>query len=82
MGQVASAGDNAADNAAMGSFLSLQQNNVLNYRNWPTRDELRVAIITWIDRTYHRRRRQRVLGELTPVEFEAIIGNTHLTQAA
>jgi putative transposase len=78
MGRVSSAGDNAA----MESFFSLLQNNVLDRRTWTTRDELRLAIITWIERTYHQRRRQRALGKLTPVEFEAIIGNTHLTQAA
>ena len=69
MGQVASAGDNAA----MESFFSLLQNNVLNRRRWTTRDELRLAIITWIERTYHRRRRQHRLGRLTPIEFETIM---------
>jgi len=78
MGRVSSAGDNAA----MESFFALLQNNVLNRRSWETRDQLRLAIITWIERTYHRRRRQRALGKLTPVEVEAIIGNTDLTQAA
>jgi transposase InsO family protein len=68
MGQVASAGDNAA----MESFFSLLQNNVLNRRRWATRDELRLAIITWIERTYHRRRRQARLGRLTPIEYETI----------
>jgi putative transposase len=29
-------------------------------------------MVTWIERTYHRRRRQRGLGKLTPVEFETI----------
>ncbi|MDQ0426052.1 transposase InsO family protein [Cellulomonas iranensis] len=69
MGQVASAGDNAA----MESFFSLLQNNVLNRQRWATRDELRLAIITWIERTYHRRRRQARLGRLTPIEFETIM---------
>jgi putative transposase len=77
MGRVASAGDNAA----MESFFPLLQNNVLDRRRWTTRDELRLAIITWIERTY-RRRRQRALGKLTPVEFEAVIGYNRLTQAA
>lgn len=27
-------------------------------------------IVTWIEHTYNRRRRQRRLGRLTPVEFE------------
>ncbi|WP_241744586.1 integrase core domain-containing protein, partial [Cellulosimicrobium arenosum] len=69
MGQVASAGDNAA----MESFFSLLQKNVLNRRRWTTREDLRLAIITWIERTYHRRRRQARLGRLTPIEYEAIM---------
>lgn len=68
MGQVASAGDNAA----MESFFSLLQKNVLNRQRWATRAELRLAIITWIERTYHRRRRQDRLGRLTPIEYETI----------
>jgi transposase InsO family protein len=53
MGQVGSAGDNAA----MESFFALLQRNVLDRRRWGTRDELRIAIVTWVERTYHRRRR-------------------------
>ena len=77
MGQVAS----AADNAAMESFFSLLQKNVLNRQPWCTRDELRIAIVTWIERTYHRRRRQAALGRLTPIEYETIM-TTPATQAA
>ena len=55
-----------ADNAAMESFFALLQKNVLNRRRWHTRQELRLAIITWIETTYHRRRRQHALGRLTP----------------
>lgn len=66
MGRVSSAGDNAA----MESFYSLLQKNVLNKRRWRTRDELAYAIVYWIEHTYNRRRRQRGLGKLTPVEFE------------
>jgi transposase InsO family protein len=69
MGHVGS----AADNAAMESFFSLLQNNVLNRKRWHTREELRIAIITWIERTYHRRRRQQALGRLTPIEYETIM---------
>ena len=69
MGQVGS----AADNAAMESFFALLQHNVLDRRRWTTRDELRIAIVTWIERTYHRRRRQAALGKLTPIEYETII---------
>jgi transposase InsO family protein len=61
-----------ADNAAMESFFALLQRNVLDRQRWQTRDELRLAIVTWIERTYHRRRRQRALGRLTPIEFETV----------
>jgi putative transposase len=77
MGRVGAAGDNAA----MESFFSLLQKNVLNRRRWTTRDELRIAIVTWIERTYHRRRRQAALGRLTPIEYEAIM-TTPASQAA
>ena len=63
------------------SFFSLLQKNVLNRRAWATRDELRIAIVTWIERTYPRRRRQAALGRLTPVEFETIM-NPPLALAA
>jgi transposase InsO family protein len=61
-----------ADNAAMESFFSLLQKNVLNRRRWQTRQQLRLAIIIWIENTYHRRRRQNSLGRLTPIEFEIL----------
>jgi putative transposase len=66
MCRVASAGDNPA----MESFWSLLQKNVLNSRQWATREELHNAIVFWIEHTYNRRRRQRGLGKLTPVEYE------------
>ena len=68
MGRVGACGDNAA----MESFNSLLQKNVLNQRRWATREELRLAIVRWIETTYHRRRRQRELGKLTPIEYETI----------
>ena len=68
MGKIGAAGDNAA----MESFFSLLQKNVLDRKRWRTREEPRIAIITWIERTYHRRRRQARLGKLTPVEFEMV----------
>ncbi len=61
-----------ADNAAMESFFALLQKNVLDRQRWSTREELRLAIVTWIERTYRRRRRQRALGKLTPIEFETV----------
>jgi putative transposase len=69
MGRVGACGDNAA----MESFFALRQRNVLDRQRWTTCDDLRLAIITWIEKTYHRRRRQRRLGRLTPVEYETLI---------
>jgi transposase InsO family protein len=71
----------AGDNAAMESFFSLLQKNVLDRRQWATRQELRTAIVTWIEKTYHRRRRQASLGRLTPVEYETVM-TTQALQAA
>jgi putative transposase len=68
MGRVGACGDNAA----MESFFALLQKNILDTKRWSTRQELRLAMVTWIERTYHRRRRQRRLGRLTPIEFETI----------
>ncbi len=49
MGRVAPAGDNAA----MESFYSLLQKNVLNRRRrWRTRSELAYKMIGWIEHTY------------------------------
>ncbi len=77
MGRVGAAGDNAA----MESFWSLLQTNVLNQQRWTTRQELRLAIVVWIERKYHRQRAQDALGGLTPIEFEAKLAEP-LTLAA
>ena len=77
MGRVGSAGDNAATE----SFWALLQRKVLNAGPSGTRAELNYAMAYWIEHTYDRRRRQRGLGRLTPIEFElAFTSNT--TQAA
>jgi transposase InsO family protein len=73
MGRVGACGDNAA----MESFFALLQKNVLDRQRWSGREQLRLAIITWIEKTCHRRRRQRGLGRLTPVEYETINQAAH-----
>jgi transposase InsO family protein len=64
--------DAARDDAAMESFFGLLQKNLLDTRRWETREELGLAIVTRIETKYNRRRRQRALGKLPPVEFEMI----------
>lgn len=78
MGRVGAAGDNAA----MESFFSLLQNNVLDTGPWRTRQDLRLRIVSWIEGTYHRRRRQKGLGRLTPVVFEEALQTQAVTLAA
>ena len=65
----------------MESFFALLQKNVLDRQPWTSREELRIAIVTWIERTYHRRRRQSRLGKLTPIEYEAIMATPALRAA-
>lgn len=77
MGRVGAAGDNAA----MESFFALLQKNVLDQQSWATRQQLRLAIVTWIEASYHRRRRQRALGRLTPIEYETIMTTTAASAA-
>ncbi|GAA3346869.1 hypothetical protein GCM10020358_59530 [Amorphoplanes nipponensis] len=56
----------------MESFFGLLQNIILDRHTWHPR-QLRIAIAAWIERTYHRRRRQRSLSRLTPIEYETIM---------
>jgi hypothetical protein len=68
LGRVGACGDDAA----MESFFPAAEERARP----PTRDQprgLRSAIIAWIERTYYRRRRQRAVGRLTPIEY----GTTH-----
>ncbi len=65
------------DNAAMESFFALLQKDVLDRQRWSTRDELGLAIVVWIETSYHRKRRRRRLGKLTPIEFETINQAAH-----
>jgi putative transposase len=67
MGRVGAAGDNAA----VESFFALLQNNVLNRRVWITREELRSAIVWWIERALSLTGSEG-LGPLTVVVEETI----------
>ena len=63
----------AGDIAAIGSFFALLQKYILDRKRWRARDELRIAIVTWIERKYHHRSRQARLGRLAPIEYETIM---------
>jgi transposase InsO family protein len=60
----------------MESFYALVQ-NVLNRQRRMTGEELRLAIVMWIEGTYHCRRRPSGLDKLTPIEFETVHAGAH-----
>ncbi len=42
---------------------ALLQKNILDRRSGATHEELRIAIVTWIERTYQKRRWQTALAD-------------------
>ncbi len=68
MGRVAS----SQDNAAMESFWSSMQRQLLDRRPWPSRVELASAMFEWIEGWYNPRRRHTSLGMLSPHQFETL----------
>ena len=63
----------AGDNAAMESFSACCRTTSSTAEPGRPGQQLRIAIVTWVERTYHRRRRQRSLSRLTPIEYETIM---------
>jgi ABC-2 type transport system ATP-binding protein len=61
------------------AFACLQR-NVLDRQRWQTGQELRPVIVTWIERAYDHRRRQRALGKLTTIESEAMREVAHTAE--
>jgi putative transposase len=59
------------DNAAIESFWSRMQVELLDRERWKTRVELANAIFEYLEIFQNRQRRHSALGMLTPVEFEA-----------
>lgn len=49
------------------------QKNVLDRKRWKAGQELRIAIVTWIEPKDHPGRRQFRLVRLTPLEYETIM---------
>ncbi len=65
MGRVAC----ALDNAAIESFFSTLEHELLSRRRFATKAEARTAVAGWIDR-YNRTRRHSTLGMRSPVDHE------------
>ena len=60
------------DNAMMESFWGTMQLELLDTKEWQTRDELANAIFAWIECWYNPKRRHSSIGMHSPVTFEAL----------
>lgn len=69
LGSMGSVGD-CYDNAMMESFWGTLQLEVLDTKEWQTRDELANAVFAWIECWYNPKRRHSSIEMLSPVEFE------------
>ncbi|MBL8929286.1 MAG: IS3 family transposase [Kineosporiaceae bacterium] len=58
------------------------QRELLDRRQWATRDELATAMFEWIEAFYNPVRRHSALDYLSPVEYEAQYWATLAPQAA
>ena len=70
MGQVGSAGDNAA----MESFFSSVKTERTGSKTYRSRDEARADVFDYIERFYNAKRRHSTIGYLSPMEFEQKAG--------
>jgi putative transposase len=60
------------DNAMMESFWGTMQLELLDTKEWQTRDELATAIFEWIECWYNPKRRHSSIGMHSPVTFETL----------
>lgn len=60
------------DNAMMESFWGTLQLEILDQKQWDTRDQLANAIFEWIECWYNPKRRHSAIGMHSPVTFEAL----------
>jgi transposase InsO family protein len=59
------------DNAAAESFFATLKKELLHRATWPTRQQARTAIFTYIESFYNRQRRHSTLDYRSPADFEA-----------
>ena len=71
LGSMGSVGD-CYDNSMMESFWGTMQLELLDTREWQTRDELANAIFWWIECWYNPKRRHSSIGMHSPVTFESL----------
>ena len=72
---------NCWDNAVVESFFATLKTELIQRRSWPTREQVRTAIVEYIEVFYNRQRRHSSLGYQSPVDYEQRF-NHKCTQAA
>ncbi len=71
LGSMGAVGD-CYDNSMMESFWGTMQLELLDTRNWKTRDELTGAVFEWIECWYNPHRRHSSIGMRSPTAFEGL----------
>lgn len=61
----------AYDNAMAESFFASLECELIDRRVWETKTQARLAVFTWIESWYNKRRRHSGIGYLSPNNFEA-----------
>jgi transposase InsO family protein len=69
LGSMGTIGD-AYDNSVAEAFFSSLQRELLDQRDWVTRDQLAGAIFEWIEAWYNPRRRHSYCNGLSPIDYE------------
>jgi transposase InsO family protein len=64
------------DNAAAETFWSTLKTEFYNRRRWRTKHKASLAVGTWIEDRYNRRRRHSQIGMLSPVRYEKSLAQT------
>lgn len=60
----------AYDNAMAESFFASLECELIDRRSWKSFAEARMAVFTWIEGWYNPRRRDKGLGQKSPINFE------------
>jgi hypothetical protein len=72
----------AYDNAACESVISTLKNEPINRQTWTSRDQARLAVVSYIETFYNPRRRHSALGYRSTMEYENMTQEASANAAA
>jgi putative transposase len=58
------------DNSPMESFFATLKKELIHRRRFKTREQAKIAIISYIETWYNPKRIRSSLGDMSPIEFE------------